>query len=156
MKTLKLIALAAFALLCACCKATQPTGPNSGSGPSLVEGVQILDSTQAKFYDIAQANLSNTPGQDMLLLASWLQLQPTVKSVGAYDSTDLDIELKSGLHTIYSMYSLGPDSLALTRGGGNPAQGLKLSPNIQSTNTITNKKILIYTCLLYTSDAADE
>jgi uncharacterized protein (TIGR02145 family) len=145
MNIVKIFALVSVAFVLCCCKASQPTGPNTTSSASILVGLQTLDTVQVKFYDLAQANLSSTPGQVMMLTADWLKSLPSVKSVGAFDSTDLDIELQSGMHTNFSFGVVGADSLSPTRGGEPANFELRLTPDVLATHTIPNKKVLIYT-----------
>ena len=139
------------------CKASQPTGPTpSGSGASVYQVTQTLDTAYSKFYNLAQANLSSTPGQVLLMTAAWIQTLPNVQTVSAIDSLNLDIQLTSGLHTIFSFVIAGSDSLALTRGGSpikNPAiKGVRSGSSILSTNKISNKNVLIYCPFLAPND----
>ena len=131
------------------CKASQLTGPSpSGSGASVFQVTQILDTVYSEFYTLAQANSGSTPEQVMMMTAAWIQTLPTVQSIGAIDSLNLDIQLKSGLHSIFSIIIGGPDSIALTRGGAprtnTSGEGIRMGSRILSTNIIKNKDVLIY------------
>ncbi|HET6399848.1 MAG TPA: FISUMP domain-containing protein [Candidatus Kapabacteria bacterium] len=144
MKTLKLLALAALAFLFAACKATQPTGPPSGSsGPSVGEVISTLNTTQSKFYALAQANLGKSPQQVMMLTAAWLQTQPNVQHVDIIDSIILDIELNSGLNAIFQINLVDANG-SLTRGGGHTRKPLRFGPIVPATHALQNKNVLIY------------
>jgi hypothetical protein len=143
MKTLKLIALAAFALLFSQCKTTAPTAP-SGNGASVLEVFRTLDTMEGKFYELAKLNLSSTPQQVMELTRQWIKTQPNVADASSLDSTYIDIDLKSGLRTTYMICIVGADSICLTRGGGGHKPGAHLIPSVQSKNTITNKNVMFF------------
>ncbi len=145
MKTLKLLALAAFALLFSQCKSTAPTAP-SGPAPSLFEVAQILDSTESKFLAYTELNNGNA-NQSIMQTLSWVQSQPNVQSAAALDSTYITIILKSGLRTTFYFDEVGADSMSIFRGGG--GSGSSKEPalsgsGILSKNTITNKNVLVY------------
>jgi len=142
MKTLKLIALAAFALFFSQCKMSQPTAP-TGPGPSVGEVIRTLDTTQSKFYTLAQANLGKSPQQVMMLTAAWLQTQPNVQHVDIIDSIILDIELKSGLNVIFQINLVDANG-SLTRGGGHPGKPLRFGPIVSAAHPLKNKNVLIY------------
>ena len=89
---LKLIALAAFALLFSECKTTAPTAPGS-SDASVVEILRTLDTVQIKFYELAMENLNSSPQQVMELTKFWIKTQSNVEDVISYDSTNLEIVL---------------------------------------------------------------
>jgi uncharacterized protein (TIGR02145 family) len=150
MKTLKLIALAAFALLFSECKTSSPTAP-SGPAPSLLEVAQILDSTQAKFLAFSEQNNGN-PHLSIMQTASWVQSQPNVASAMALDSVYITIILKSGLRTTFAFDETDSSGASLFKGGGGSGSSKEpvlSSSNVLSTNTITNKKVLIY-CAAFT------
>ena len=143
MKTLKLIALAAFALLFSQCKIAAPTAPST-SGTSVVEVLRTLDTVRGKFYALAMVNLRSSPGQVLQRTADWAKTQPNVKNVFFFDSTYLNIELNSGLRTTFAINLYGNDGLSLSRGGGTPQSSGHLTPSGNATNAITNKNVLIF------------
>src|SRR5258708_4909417 len=116
MKTLKLISLAAFALLFSQCKTTAPTAP-SGPAPSRLEVQKILDTTSNKFLEYADST-NGDPGRALMLTANWVQLQPNVQTVSTIDSTYLDIVLKSGLETDFYFNLINDSGYSIFRGGG--------------------------------------
>lgn len=142
MKPLKLIALAALALLFSQCKTTAPTAPTSGA--SVLEVTRTLDTVYAKFYELAQSHLGSSPGQVLQLTADWIKMQPNVKNVFFFDSAYLDIELNSGLRTTFMINLIGPDSLSLYRGGGSHGSRGHLTPSTKSKNAIPNKNVLVF------------
>lgn len=141
MKTLKLFSLFLLSFVLSHCGTTTPSEPD----PSTIkvhQGLVALDLAQAKFYELAQENLSATPEQVLVMTAEWLNTQPNVASATWFDSTYIDITLKSGLRTLYAISRIGSDSLSLTRGGG--GGGKRLVPTPEAKNTIENKSVLIY------------
>lgn len=143
MKTLKLIALAALAFTFSQCKS--PTAIESTTtGKSVLEVTRILDTVRRKFIDIAQSNLSLTPGQVIVQTAEWAMTQPNVKDAYWFDSTYIQIEMKSGLQTTYFINRLGSDSLSLARGGGSSIDGGNMMPMVKAKNLLTNKNVLIF------------
>ncbi len=145
MEPLKLIALSLIAILFASCKASQPTGPPSGSsGPSVGEVMSTLNTTQSKCYALAQANPGSSPQQIIMLTAAWLQTQSNVQSVEVYDSLTIDFLLKSGLDAVFEIYLADANGLALTRGGGPKMKPLRFGPSVPAAHALTNKNVLIY------------
>ena len=143
MKTLKLIALAVFALLFSQCKTMAPTAP-TGPAPSLLEVQQILDTTASKFLQYADST-NGDPWRAIMLTANWVRSQPTVQSVSTIDSTYLDIVLKSGLQADFFFNMVNDSGYSIFRGGGGKSQTpAHISFSSLSKNTITNKKVLIY------------
>ena len=142
MNTLKLLTLATFVLLFSQCKTTAPTAPSAG-GASVLEVTRTLDTVYGKFYELAQHNLSSSPGQVLQLTADWVTTQPNVKNVFFFDSAYLDIELKSGLRTTFMINRVGSDSLSLSRGGPHGSGG-HLVQSGKTNHTITNKNVLIF------------
>ena len=143
MKTLKLIALTAFALLFSQCKTTSPTAP-TGPAPSLLEVKQILDSAQSKFLAYSVQNNGN-PHLSIMQTTSWVQSQPSVKSATALDSIYITIVLKSGLRTTFSFDEVDSAGYSLFKGGGAGVNDIPITVSgLHSKNTITNKKVLIY------------
>ena len=143
MKTLKLIALAAFALLFSQCKTTAPTAP-SGQVPSLLEVRQILDTTKSLFFMFA-AQTNGNPFQAIELTADRLAVHPLVKSAEAIDSMQIEIVLKSGIRTIYFYRPVDSLGTSIYRGGGPQKSGSRLTFTGKSAaRTIPNKKVLIY------------
>jgi uncharacterized protein (TIGR02145 family) len=146
MNTLKLIALSIIAILFASCKASQPTGPPSGSTPSLLKVAQTLDSTQSKFFAYSKLNSGN-PGLSMIQTAAWLQSQPNVQTVAVPDSLTIAIVLKSGLSCRFVFDEVDSAGLSTSRGGKPDPGGPTLSfsrDGTLSTSTITNKNVLFY------------
>ena len=142
MKILKLIAIAAFALLFSECKS--PTQAIKGPTPSLFEVAQILDSTQSKFLAFSALNNGNAK-QAIMQTLSWVQSQSNVQSARALDSIYIMVTLKSGLQTTFSFDQTDSAGYSLFKGGGEGKEEPILSHNgILSNNTITNKKVLIY------------
>ena len=143
MKTLKLIALAAFALLFSQCKTTAPTAP-SGPAPSLLEVQKILVATNAKFLQYADSTNSN-PWKAIMLTTNWVKSQPNVASVESLDSTYISITLKSGLTSMFSFDLVDDSGRSILKGGGKEVKGEHISVSgTHSKNTITNKKVLIF------------
>ena len=143
MKILKLIALAASALLFLQCKTTAPTGP-SGPAPSLLEVQQILDTTASQFLQYADST-NGDPGLALMLTANWVQSQPNVQSVATIDSTYLDIVLSSGLQADFFFNEINDSGYSIFRGGGGTQpEPSHISFHDLSKNSITNKKVLIY------------
>ena len=142
MKTLKLIALATFALLFSQCKTTAPTEPVA-TKTSVLEVIQILDTLQHHFYDLAKSSTGNTSGQVVLMTVDWLKTQPNVKQVNWYDSLHIVVTMNSGLQA-NSIFNLVDDKgISIFRGGApTSTNGNRLLPT--SKNKITNKNILIY------------
>src|SRR5579872_2121344 len=97
MKTLKLIALAAFALLFACCKATQPSQAVLPT-PSLMQTYTVLDGADSVLFNFASNNGGNGK-QAMMQTASWLRTQSSIEEATVIDSTFMNIQLKSGVIT---------------------------------------------------------
>ena len=142
MKTLKLIALAAFALLFSQCKS--PTQAAKGPTPSLFEVAQILDSTQSKFLAFSALNNGNVH-QAIMQTLTWVQSQSNVQSARALDSIYIMITLKSGLQTTFSFDETDSAGYSLFKGGGGSTKEQALSRSgTLSNNTITNKNVLIY------------
>ncbi len=142
MKTLKLLALAAFVLLFSQCKTTAPSTPVA-SNAAVLEVIQILDTLQHHFYDLAKSSVGSTPGQVVLKTADWLKTQPNVKQVNWYDSLHIVVTMNSGLQA-NSIFNLVNDKgISISRGGApSSSNGNRLLPT--SKNKITNKNILIY------------
>ncbi len=138
----KVLSLFALAFLLSHCKTTAPTEPTAG-GNSVIQVTHILDTVRGKFYDLAQANLSATPQQVLVMTADWVKTQPNVASAFWYDSTYLNITMKSGLQTMFAISVVGSDSLSLTRGGGDHSGG-RLVPTTKANHTIKNKSVLIF------------
>ena len=143
MKTLKLIALAAFVLLFSQCKMTSPTAP-SGPAPSLLEVRQILDTTAERFLLYADST-NGDPHSALMRTENWVRLQPNVQSATTIDSTYLTITLQSGLEAVFFFSEIDNTGFPIFRGGGkkSPEQAHISFPGL-SKNTITNKKVLIY------------
>ena len=143
MKTLKLLALAAFVLLFSQCKTTAPTAP-SGTAPSLLEVQKILVATNAKFLQYADSTNSN-PWKAIMLTTNWVKSQPNVASVESLDSTYISITLKSGLTSMFSFDLVDDSGRSILKGGGKEVKGEHISVSgTHSKNTITNKKVLIF------------
>ena len=145
MKTLKLLALAAFVMLFSQCKTAAPTAPSSLL-PPFAEVVKILDTTQKKFLQFADSTNGN-PWKAIMRTTEWVKTQSNVQAVEALDSTYINILLKSGLQTTFFFDRIDANGHSLTKGGGgaslhnNPEL---LGNSILSNNTITNKKVLLY------------
>jgi uncharacterized protein (TIGR02145 family) len=140
MKTLKLIALAAFALLFSQCKTTAPTGPSAGSA-SVVEVGQTLDTTEVMFLRFIDSTKGNA-GAALQRTAGWLQNQTTIQSVSVLSNTYLYFTLKSGLTGLYYLNEVDTSGMSLSRGGnggGDPERWDALS-----LSQIINKSILIF------------
>ena len=116
MKTLKLIPLAACALLYSACKTTAPTA-YSKSEPSLLEVQQILVTTSSRFLHYADSTTGD-PRKALKLTVNWVQSLPNVQSVSIIDSTYLSIVLKSGLQTDFFYNSVKDNGYPIFRGGG--------------------------------------
>ena len=87
MKTLKLIALAAFALLFSQCKS--PTqAVQTQSSASLTEVARTLDTTQSQLLLYADSTNGN-PRAALELAAQWLKSQSNIQSVFVLDSNYL-------------------------------------------------------------------
>jgi uncharacterized protein (TIGR02145 family) len=143
MKTLKLFALVALAVTFTQCKS--PTQVmQTGTTPSLLEVQQILQATNAKFLQYADTTFGN-PWQAIMLTTTWVKNQPNVKSAEALDSTYITIILNSGLTATFSFDQTDDSGQSLFRGGRPKTSGVHLSvTGNHSTNTISNKKVLIY------------
>lgn len=148
MNTLKLMALATFAVLLSCCKATQPTAP-SGPAPSLIEVVNILDSARTIFIDAAETSGGN-PHRAIQLCAGRLSKLNGVRLVYPVDSTYIHIILNSGLKTGLWLDEIDSAGHSIFRGGSTLEEkatpifkDLK-PPSILSKNTINNKKVLFF------------
>jgi uncharacterized protein (TIGR02145 family) len=147
MKTIKLIALAALALLFSQCKTTAPTATNPGSTASLLEVHQLLDSTQAQFIQFANQT-NGDPAQSMALTLTWVGGQPNVNY--AYmqdDSASISIVLNSGLQCNFYFDQLDSAGYSMYRGGGNVVESgepILSTSGTHSENTITNKKVLLF------------
>ncbi len=143
MKTLKLIALAALAFTFSRCKS--PTQAIQTNNTSLLEVGQLLDTTETTFLQFADQTNGN-PWQAITLTANWLQTQPNVQSIETLDSAYIRILLKSGLSTAVILNEVDNNGYSLFRGpkakkiGG----GVPVIEGVHSTNTITNKEVLIY------------
>ena len=145
MKTLKLIALAAFALLFSQCKTTAPTAPLIPT-VSIREVNTILDSTESKFLQYAEQT-NGDPRQAIEHTANWLQTQPNVKMAYSTDSNDVTIVLNSGLNCGFYFDFVDGNGYSTYRGSGGSGPNSEhiLSANVShSKNTIDNKKVLIF------------
>ena len=143
MKTLKLISLFVLAFLFSHCGTTEPT-TNVPTGNSVLQVARILDTIHGKFYELAQSNLSSTPGEVLVMTADWAKTQPDVLDAYWFDSTYIEIKMKSGLRTTFMLFREGTDGTALTRGGTPTTTQTNLQQTTKSKNVITNKKVLIY------------
>lgn len=143
MKTFKLLSLLVLGLLFSHCGTTEPS-MNSGIGNSVLQVTQILDTVQGKFYELAQSHLTSTPQEVLVMTADWAKSQPNVASATWFDSSYIDITMKSGLRSTYAIYMYGSDSLSLTRGGPRDAVGGVFTPTLKANHAITNKSVLIY------------
>ncbi len=146
MKAFKLLALAALTLFFVQCKTAAPTAV--ANDISLVELKQILDTTQSKFIEFADSTAGN-PEAAIAMTANWLATQPTVRSADATDGTYINIVLKSGIETIFSIDRVDDNGMSLFRGGGSadanePTLSVTATKAPKSKNTITNKKVLIF------------
>ena len=143
MKTLKLIVLAAFALLFSQCKTTAPTAANPSTA-SVLEVHQLLDSTQAEFLHYANQTGGDVR-ESMIRTVSWLNSQPNVLSAATFDSLYIDITLKSGLTTNFYFEEVNDNGFDVFRGGGDRHGDIILSGSGKnSANSITNKKVLLF------------
>ncbi len=142
MKQFKVIALSVIAILFASCKASQPTGPPTGSTPSLLEATQILNSTDSIFLAYSALNNGN-PHLSMMQTASWLQTQSNVQSATTLDSVYVTITLKSGLRTTYMFDETDSAGNSLFKGGEPGGAHLERVGTL-SNHTIPNKNVLIY------------
>ncbi len=80
-----------------------------------------------------------------MLTTNWVKNQPNVQSAEALDSIYINIILKSGLMTTFSFDQVDDSGRSIFKGGGHNANGVHLSvAGNHSKNTITNKKVLIY------------
>ena len=143
MKTLRIFSLLALVILFSNCKSTSPT-ETTVSGNAVIQVAHILDTVSEKFYDFAQANLTSTPQQVLVMTADWVKTLPNVASAFWYDSTYLNITMTSGLQSMFAISIIGSDSLSLTRGGADQTVGGELVPTAKANHTITNKSVLIY------------
>src|SRR5207249_2674416 len=114
------------------------------SGTAVLDVMHTLDTTQGKFYALALANLSSSPGQVLQLTADWVKTQPKVKNVFFFDSTYIDIEMNSGLRSTFMINLVDKDSLSLSRGSGSKIQSGRITPGVKANNAIKNKSVLIY------------
>ena len=142
MKTPKLIALTAFALIFSQCKTTAPTAA-SGTVPSLVEVAQVLDTTQSIFFESA-LETNGDPYKAIELTASRLASYPLVKTAESIDSSHIDIELKSGLRTTFFYRQIDSNGRSLFRGGAPTPGANVVLLGTRSTNKIPNNNVLIY------------
>jgi len=143
MKTLKLIALTAFALLFSQCKTTAPTGAPSGGTASVLEAYQMLGTTDSMLRIFADST-TGSPSAALARTALWLNSQPGVASVATLDNTYLTVTMKSGLISTFSIERVDSSGIADTRGGGPNAKGhLEVTGNA-SAHSIDNKSILIW------------
>ena len=143
MKILKLLSFFALALLFSHCGTTEP-GTNTPTDNSVLQVTQILDTVQGKFYELAQSHLTSSPQEVLVMTADWVKTQPNVASATWFDSSYIDITMKSGLRTTYMIYIYGADSLCLTRGGPRDAVGGVFTPTVKANHAIANKSVLIY------------
>jgi uncharacterized protein (TIGR02145 family) len=130
-----------IAFVFCCCKTVTETSTETNA--SVHEVIVVLDTAAVRFYDLAQENLSASPRQVLMLTKDWIAALPSVNQVSAFDSLNLDIELKSGLHAIYSLFVADTSGLSATR-GGIPSGNIELQSTKKSKNTITNKKVMIF------------
>ncbi len=142
MKTFNVFALIAIAILLACCKATQPTGPPTGSTASLSPVAQTLDTIEDQLLVYADSTNGN-PHAALQLTGAWLQSQPNIQSVSVLDSSYLYFTLPSGLTGMYFLDLLDDSGMSLTRGGKDGGGTLERWDAL-SMNKITNMSVLIF------------
>lgn len=143
MKTLKLFSFLALAFLFSHCGTTEPT-TNTNTDNSVLQVKQILDTVQGKFYELAQSHLSSTPQEVLVMTADWVKTQPNVASATWFDSSYIDVTMRSGLRTTFAIYMVGSDSISLTRSGPRDAVGGMFTPSVKANHTIVNKSVLIF------------
>lgn len=134
-------------ILISSCGTNDPTDSNSGNNVSQV--VKIIDSVCNKFVEIAKTNTNLTPGEVLVKTAEWVKTQTDVEDAWWYDSTYIDIKLKSGLKTTYGLVREGKDKLSDTRGGMSYNEKNNYDEILKSKNVINNKSVLIYAPFVY-------
>lgn len=142
MKTVKLLAIIAFAMLIStCAKDKSPT--TSDTPPvSLLEVTNVLTAAEDKFIEFGQSS-GTTPQGALGLTAEWLKSQPDVSTVFVEDNTAINIKMKSGISSIFFLDIMDKDGISISRGGGSGGSSLKLFSTNQTKNTIENKKVLL-------------
>ncbi|MEI8133570.1 MAG: FISUMP domain-containing protein [bacterium] len=146
MRSIKLFTLAVLAFLFSQCKVTAPTD-TAGSSSLVTEVFKILDITENRFLHFGDSTNGN-PWKAIMRTADWLQTQANVQSVETLDSIYIRVTLKSGLKAMFHFDETDANGKTLFRGGGHSNgkndMSLEPSPHLLSTNTIKNKKVLIF------------
>ncbi len=107
-----------------------------------------LDSTHAAFVRFA-AQLGGNPAQSLAMAAAAVRAEPDVHSAILVDSTELLVQMNSGVQTEFSFDQLGANGLSVTRGGARAVRGRAAHATIppgllhRRLMTITNKNVLI-------------
>ena len=141
MKTLKLIALAAFALVFSQCKTTTPTGPAAPTA-SVGEVGQTLLNIEAQLLLYGDSTNGNVRAS-FQRTGNWLKSQPDIRSSAVLDSSYIYFTLQSGLTGMYYLDEVDDSGISVTRGGkGGGGDLYRWDP--LSVNTITTTSVLIF------------
>lgn len=105
--------------------------------------VQVTGNTKLEFLEQAEAN-GGDPKLAIMQTLPWVQEQEGVINATERDSTYIDIEMSSGLTSTFFFNEVDEAGFSVNRGGGSSGGLKNLLAEGNCTNTIQNKKVLLY------------
>ncbi|MCX7735430.1 MAG: hypothetical protein N2319_01840 [Candidatus Kapabacteria bacterium] len=118
--------------------------PTSNNNISILEGLNILDTLNSKFRELAEKTGSG-PINTLMKTKEWLAELPNVSGASILDDYFMIIQLKSGLSVTFNLVLVDAEGYSIFRGGGGEAESIAMEKfNELQKREIPNKKVLFY------------